>query len=350
MVFSCCNNRREEIKPMIQNITESVYAAGTIKTKNQYEVVPTVTGIINKLYVKENDLVEAGTPLMQVSDETSKLNRQNAALAANYATLSVNREKLTDLENNITLARSKYRNDSLLLIRQQNLWTQNIGTRWELEQRELSFQSSATALESAILKYSNLQKELSYNEKQTRNNLAITKSREGDFVIKSEIGGKIYSLPRERGEIVNPQTVVALIGDAADFLLGLQIDEYDIVKIKLNQKVLVSMDSYKGETFEARVSKIYPLMNARTKSFYVEAEFTRQPPVLYPNLTVEANIVISVKENVLTIPRNYLISDSLVLVTKKHHTKAIVTGLKDYQRVEVIHGLTADDIIYKPLQ
>ena len=113
--------------------------------------------------------------------------------------------------------------------------------------------------------------------------------------------------------------------------------------------VVVSMDSYKGKVFEAKVSKIHAIMNDRSKSFLVEAEFTTTPPVLYPNLTVEANIIIHVKDNVLTIPRNYLVNDSLVYI-KKDKVKVVKTGLKDYQKVEIIKGLSANDIIYKPLK
>ena len=109
------------------------------------------------------------------------------------------------------------------------------------------------------------------------------------------------------------------------------------------------MDSYKGKVFEATVSKIDPLMDEHSRSFTVEAEFTKQPPALYPFLTVEANIIIQTKEKALLIPRNYLIKDSLVMIGKDK-TKAVVTGLKDYQQVEIIKGLTADDVIYQPKQ
>lgn len=107
------------------------------------------------------------------------------------------------------------------------------------------------------------------------------------------------------------------------------------------------MDSYKGDVFEAKVSKIYPLMNARTRSFSMEAEFLKQPSILYPNLTVEANIIIRAKEKALTIPRNYLLDSSMVLIAKDKK-KTVVTGLKDYQKVEVINGITPADVIYKP--
>jgi multidrug efflux pump subunit AcrA (membrane-fusion protein) len=157
----------------------------------------------------------------------------------------------------------------------------------------------------------------------------------------------VYSLIKEPGEMVSPQTPLAVIGDATLFLLEMQIDEYDIAKIKLGQTVLLTMDSYKGQMFEAKVSKIIPLMNERSKSFTVEAEFVKQPPVLYPNLTAEANIIIRSKENALIIPRSYLLNDSFVRVGK-NKIKKVVTGLKDYQKVEIVNGLTFHDVIFKP--
>jgi multidrug efflux pump subunit AcrA (membrane-fusion protein) len=109
------------------------------------------------------------------------------------------------------------------------------------------------------------------------------------------------------------------------------------------------MDSYKGQVFEGTVTKIDPIMNDRTRSITIEAMFTKQPPQLLPNLTAEANILIIQKEKALTIPRNYLVDETYVLLENGEKRK-ITTGLKDYQRVEVMDGLSASDIIKKPAQ
>ncbi len=347
ILFISCSDKTEKTNPVIEDITESVYASAIVKTENQYQVFATVNGIINKLFVTENDLVKKGDPLMQVTDESSTINREKASLEASYADVNANREKLAEVKNSIALAQSKAGNDSLLYQRQKNLWNENIGSKTELEQRELAYENSKSMLESAKLKYQDLSKELEFNAKQARNNLSISKFKESDFLIKSEMDGKVYSLLKEPGEMVTPQTPLAVIGDAAVFLLEMQIDEYDIAKIKLGQVVLLTMDSYKGEVFEATVSKIIPIMNQRSKSFTVEAKFVKQPPVLYPNLTAEANIIIQTKKDALTIPRTYLVDDSLVVIGKDK-MKKVTIGLKDYQKVEIIQGLTSNEVIYKP--
>ena len=347
LLFISCGSKQEKIQPVTENITESVYASAIVKAKNQYQVYSTVSGNINKIFVTENDLVKIGTSILQVSDKSISISRESAGLAADYASINANQEKLSEVKNSIGLAQNKVTNDLSLFKRQENLWNAGIGTKVELEQRELAYKNSKNALSSAQLRYNDLQKQLQYNSKLAKNNLSASQTKEGDFTIKSEINGKVYSLAKVEGEMVNPQTPLATIGDAFIFLLEMQIDEYDVAKVKLGQKVLLTMDSYKNEVFEARVSKINPMMNERSKSFTIEAEFIKQPSVLYPNLTAEANIIIQVKQNALTIPRIYLLNDSQVLVGK-NKKQQVVTGLKDYQKVEIVKGITAKDFIFKP--
>jgi hypothetical protein len=88
-------------------------------------------------------------------------------------------------------------------------------------------------------------------------------------------------------------------------------------------------------------------MNDRSKTFLVEAEFVSQPNILYPNITFEASIIINTKEKAILIPRNYLLNDSMVM--RPNGEKIFVkTGLKDYQKIEVLSGLKETDEISKP--
>lgn len=342
-----CKKKVLTVTPAEEKITESVYASGIVKSKDQYQVYASANGVVADLPVEEGDLVKKGEVLMRLKNTTARLNTENAVLAANYASTSSNTEKLRDLQNAIQLAKIKMENDSSLLERQRNLWKQNIGTRNELERLELAWRNSLNACQAAKLKYRDLQKQISFQDKQAQKNVSITKSIAADFTLKSETDGKVYNLLVTTGEMVNVQSPVATIGSATDFMLELQVDEYDIARIKKNQQVLISMDSYKGAVFEGIVTKINPLMNERSKSFTVEADFVKPPPALFPNLTCEANIVIKSKDKALIIPCNYLLNGDYVLM-KNNEKRKVVTGLKDYQKVEIIKGLTNKDVIRKP--
>jgi multidrug efflux pump subunit AcrA (membrane-fusion protein) len=347
LLLSSCHDQ-DKIKPSIEDISESVYASGVVKSKNQYQAYSTVNGIVKVIYVTEGQEVRKGMPIVKIFNRPSALNANNAKLAAEYASLATNQGKLEELKMAIALAKSKMENYSLLLQRQESLWRQNIGSKMELEQRELTYKNSATNYRSDVLRYNNLFRDLNLNAHQSKNIFEINSTLANEYIIKSEIDGTIYSLLKEQGEIVNSQTPVALIGDQKDFFLELQVDENDIFRIQKDQKVMVGLESYKGEVFEAVVSTIEPAMNERSKQFTVNAVFTRQPAILYPFLSAEANILIATKEDAMTIPRSYLIDESFVLTDKQNRKKKVVTGLKDYQKVEILSGLQRDESILKP--
>ena len=347
LLVASCKKKQESIKPVSENISESVYASGVIKSRNQYQVFSAANGLLQEIFVTEGDTVKKGDPLFRIKNEASILNKENAQFASDYAAANTNSDKLNEAKINTDLAKAKLDNDLLQLQRQRNLWMQEIGTRNEVDQRELAYKNSTTNYEAAKLRYNDLQKQLNFTSRQAKKSLAISSSVVNDYTIKSNTDGKVYSVLKEKGEMVNTQTPVAIIGDAGNFFLELQVDEYDIAKIRLGQKVLLSLDSYKGQSFEASITKIDPLMNDRSRSFTVEANFISRPEVLYPNLTTEANIVIQTKQNIITIPRNYLVDDGYVLDENNKKIK-VVTGLKDYQKVEIISGITTNTNILKP--
>ena len=231
-----CTAKLEKTTPSVQNITESVYASGIVKSRNQYQVFSNANGLIKNILVTEGDLVTKGQPLLTLVNETSRLAAENAQLNAAYASVAANRDKLNELKINIDLARAKMQTDSLLLERQRNLWAQQIGTQNDLEQRELALQSSVTAYKAAQLRYNDLQKQLDFAAQQSRKSAQISNTTLSDYTIRSKITGKVYSVLKEAGEMVNLQTPVAVIGDATDFLLELQVDEYDIGRVRLRAK------------------------------------------------------------------------------------------------------------------
>lgn len=346
LVFSC-NKKIEKIKPTVSSISESIYASGIIKSKNQYQAFATVNGIIQNVFIAEGDSVAIGTPILSISNEAQKLNKENAELAEHFSDFNANQGKLNEAKLFVDFSRNKLKLDSALYFRQKNLWQQEVGTKFDFEQKELNYQNSKTSYFSSLVKYDDLKRQLNFNSSQSKNNLRISSKQESDFTLKSEINGVVYDLFKLKGEIVGLQTPLAVIGDSKHFILEMQVDEYDIFKIKKGLTVLITMDSYKGQVFEAKVSKIYPIMNERSKTFLVEAEFDQQPETLYPNVTFEANIVLQSKNNAILIPRNYLLNDSTVI--KANGDKVIVkTGLKDYQKIEILSGITADDELLKP--
>lgn len=344
-----CKSKVEKIKPTIESISESIYASGTVKSKNQYQAFAPVNGIVENVFVSEGDTIKKGENILSVSNEAQRLSKENAELAEKFSDLNANQGKLNEAKLLVELAKNKMKNDSAFFFKQKMLWQQQVGTGVELEQRELAFQNSKTAYYSSQVKLNDLKRQLDFTSSQSKKNLLISTKLESDYTLKSEIDGIVYSISKSKGEIVGVQTPLAVIGDANKFILEMQVDEHDILKIKKGLIVLVTLDSYKGKVFEASVTKINPLMNERSKTFLVEAEFLKQPELLYPNITFEANIVLQSKEKALLIPINFVQNDTLVF--KSNGDKVVVkTGLRDYQKIEILSGISAEDELIKPTE
>lgn len=346
-LFFACKNYSEKTTPFTQDISESVYASGVIKSKHQYQLMSTVNGIITDIFVETGDSVKKDQQILAISNIPSQLLKENAELAAIYADYDANKGKLEELRLASDLAKSKLNTDSINFSRQQKLWAQEIGTKIELEQKELAFKSSKTNYQTSLIKLADFKRQLLINSEQAKNTLKINSKQESDYIIKSDIDGRLYELYKEKGELIGPQTILGVVGDSKEFIIEIQIDETDILKIKNNQKVLLSIESNKEDVYEARITKITPYMNEKSKTFTAEAAFVKQPAILYPNVTLEANVVINTKAKALLIPRKFLMPGDSVVLSDGHKLK-VKTGLIDYQNVEVLEGLKESDEIIIP--
>ncbi len=349
VLIASCSDDQETVKPTLGPITESVYANGVVKAGGQYLVVPTVSGTVTALLVKEGDTVKMGQPLLQIDDRSSSASVRNADAQLRLLELNAteNGPVLSQLREAVSQARDKYMVDSTNYARQQTLWSQQIGSRTELDQRELAYSTSKAAYNRAMKSRDESRNRVRTELEVARNNAVISSAGNSDRMPKSLIDGIVYDLMIEPGELATSQKPVAVVGSATDLYLELEVDEYDITSIKVGQEAFITLDSYKGQAFHAHVTRIIPLMDPRSRTFRIEARFTEKPTVLYPNLTAEASIVLQRKEQALIIPAGYLVDSGFVLTGPEERT-AVELGLRDMERVEVLEGVDANTVLYKP--
>ena len=344
-----CTEDRETTTPTVSAITESVYASGIVKAEGQYQVVPAVNGTVAALLVREGDTVKAGQPILRIDDRTSAAAARSAdaQLRLLEQNVSDNGPVLTQLREAVTQARDKYTLDSTNYARQQALWEQRIGSKGDLDQRELAFTGSKAAYTRARKALEETRNRLRTELDVARNSAAISGAGNDDRTPRSLIDGIVYDLMIEPGELATTQRAIAVIGSATDLYLELEVDEYDITRVEVGQEAFITLDSYSDQTFRASVTRIVPLMDERSRTFRIQASFIERPPKLYPNLTAEASIVLQKKEGVITIPASYVIDGAFVLTGPEERTP-VKLGIRDMERVEVLEGIDATTTLYKP--
>lgn len=343
-----CNENREKLLPSKVTITESVYTSVTIQPDSLYQVYAAVGGILDKNFVEEGDSVAKGTSIAQIINNTPKLNSENAQLNLQLAreNYSGSNTVLMALNDEIKAAELQYKNDSVNFCRQENLWEQNIGSKIEYENRKLAYELSSNNLRLLKSNFERTKTELKTKLKQAENNYETSLITTQDFNVQSKINGTVYALYKNQGEIINTMEPIAAIGSTNDFIIEMLVDEVDIVKLKIGQTALITLDAYGSKVYSAIINKIYPRKDERSQTFKIEAIFSEPPEVLYPGLAGEGNIIISQKENAITIPKEYLIDDNKVLT--EEGIIEIVTGIQDLERIEVRSGLDAETYILKP--
>ena len=349
LVLAACGTEQETTTPTVGPITESVYASGVVKARGQYTVFPTVNGTVTEILVQEGDTVKAGEALLRLDDRSSSLAGQSGAAQVRLLEQNVREDGpvLTQLRESIAQARDRFVVDSTNHARQEALWAQGVGSRAERDQRELAYTTSRAAYNRALRSLDEARNRLRTELDVARNNAAISNAGNDDRTPRSLIDGIVYDLMIEPGELATTQRGVAVIGSATDLYLELEVDEYDITKVRPSQQVLATFDSYGGKAFRAEIERIIPIMDERSRTFKVEARFTEEQPQLFPNLTVEANIILRTKDRALTIPASYVVEGNFVLVGPEEK-QLVQLGARDLEKVEVLEGIDATTVIYKP--
>jgi multidrug efflux pump subunit AcrA (membrane-fusion protein) len=348
-VASCSKKTNTDIKPIRTDITESVYASGTVKAVGQYTVYATVNGILKQTKVSVGQQITKGQLLFSLDQYKAALNTENAQLA--YKLSQENnryvQDKIAEMELKVQAAKDKLALDESIFNRNKRIKEYQIISEVDFERVELAYKSSKINYESAKKQLAQLRAQLKNDQSRNNINLKISQETQSDFNVKSAFDGQLFDILVKDGSLITTQTPLAIIGKTDAFFIELEVDENDMVRVVLGQKVLVTLDSYKKQVFEAVVDKIYPIMDERSRTFMIEAHFVKPPSKLYPNLTAEANIIIQTKKNSLTIPKSYLLPGDSVLIAKDQKRKVTV-GLSDYQKVEILSGLQPDETIYLP--
>jgi multidrug efflux pump subunit AcrA (membrane-fusion protein) len=349
LIIGCKSGQNEEqIKPITRDITEFVYASAKIVPQNTYASRPLRTGTIEEVYIKEGDIVKKGQSLFKISitsDINNRLSNANVNLNEAKDNLYSSQSKLKNIE--IELQRIKEQNliDSSNYDRRKRLWDKNIGSKIEVERALLAYQTSSSRIDGLLVEYQQIKTSLQNQYQRAKNSVNTESSVQGDFIIKSQIEGKVFTILKEVGEFISPQQVFAEIGSNNLFIIEMNIDEVDITKIGIGDTAIINLEAYPDTVYTSTLNYISEKKDESTQTFSVEGVFTNPPAKLFNGLSGEANILVERRKNAIIIPSAYLFDRNKVLT--EDGTKSVKTGVKNIEYVEIIEGLDTSMALLK---
>lgn len=172
----------------------------------------------------------------------------------------------------------------------------------------------------------------------------------GDYMLVAAISGKVYDILPSAGEYVTSNHPVIDLGAADSFEVEMLVDETDIILISKGQPVVYELDALEDTAFQGTVKEIYPRINPVDKTAKVVATIDPVAYDLYPGMSLEANIIIQEKKDILVVPVEYVSMDGTVIVKKgsKKETVKVKTGIRDLKYAEIVSGLEENDHILSP--
>lgn len=346
MALTACGKKEQTVKAERKTLTEAIYASGNIYPKDEYLVYANADGLLNKLLVEAGDQVLEGQPLFKIDSDiqTARYKASGAIYKTALENFSSNSPALQEARNMVETARAKMETDSVNFFRFKQLLENNATSKVEFDKASLAYHVSSNEYQARKNSLEKLKRQLYVELQNAENQYRVSEKEEKNFLIRALLNGTVYEVYKEKGEAVRRNDPIALLGDNNNVYLKLAVDELDIEKIKPGQEVLVKVDMYKDKVFKAKVTRIHRKMNIQDQSFRVDAEFAGEKPTSYYGLTVEANIVVMTKENVLTIPKSILEGQDSLWVNTAEGVKKIKIkkGIEDFDHVEVLEGITAE--------
>ena len=196
-----------------------------------------------------------------------------------------------------------------------------------------------------------------------QNKLDSTQDSYDNYTIKAPISGQVITKNFKVGDNITKNssstTVLATIYDLSSLTFEMSIDELDIKKVKVGQKVEVSADAFEGQTFSGTVT------NVSLESTYSNGVSTYPVTVtlddmgdLLPGMNVDGVITLEEANDVLAIPADALMRGNQVYVKDDTVTEQqgpvpagfravkVETGLTSDTFVEIKSGLSEGDVVY----
>ncbi len=137
--------------------------------------------------------------------------------------------------------------------------------------------------------------------------LRSAKMNLGETIIKSPIDGIVAMKYLERGEKVEKSKPLFTIMQLDKVYIELPVPETQIANIKTGQSIKLKIDAHPLINFNGEVERVYPMIDTKTRTFTVRCiinnrKVNAKEYMLLPGMFVRANIITSVKKDILTVP------------------------------------------------
>ena len=283
------------------DLNVTITATGNLAPTVQVNVGSEESGLVDKVYVQNNDHVVKGQPLAQL--DLSKLRdalvQSQATLQAAVATVAQDRATVAQTRANLARETQVYK-----------LSGGKVPSQTELDTARADYARAVANVAQAQAQVS-----------QARANVSTNRTNLAKGTIYAPVTGVVLSRQVEPGQTVaasfNVATLFTIAQDLSKMKLQVKVDEADVGELRTGAPATFTVDAYPNRTFPATVTRVdlganaTPIVNSagttpttttNVVAYTAELEVSNPDASLKPGMTATANIVTDSVKNVMLVP------------------------------------------------
>lgn len=185
-------------------------------------------------------------------------------------------------------------------------------------------------------------------ESLAKSEVNLLKTRLSHTRIRAPFSGVISVRNNEPGDVVPLHSFILELIDDQQLKIQIHVSELLLANIEVGNPVQVRIDALGEQKFPARVSRIYPTIDPRTRQGVMEVILNAPPEGARPGQLCRINITSKTTAR-LNIPYDAIRNDSkgqFVYRVDKNNTVNMVrvrTGIQLDNKIEIIDGLVQND-------
>lgn len=278
-------------KAVTKTITQLVSATGKVQPEVEVKIAPEVSGEIIALNFREGAQVKKGDLLLSIRPDNyeAQVEQQEANLVAAKALAVQSKAQLMKAQDDLKRAD-------------------------DLFQKKLLADSDYTASKTAVeVAQANLDNALA-QIRRTEGSLNQARDQLTKTTLYSPIDGKVSSLSNEVGDRVAGVgsyggAEVMRVADLDSMEVRVNVNENDIVNVKVGDKAKISIDAFPNRKFNGEVKEIGAAARVtgggtqdEVTNFQVKIRITDKDVALRPSMSANADIETRTVENTVAVP------------------------------------------------
>ncbi len=233
--------------------------------------------------------------------------------------------------------------------RKRGIDAQITALREELKKEEDNYKRIQALVRAEALPAEQLDISLANLEK-ARSQLIKAEETMGDFSVLAPWAGVVSRVKVRDGDFVGPRSPLIEIYDPRSLVVRVAVPEAAAIKIRNELPIQVTLDAFPGAVFTAKVVRLYPYLDPRTRTRTLEVKII-DPVDLLPGmfarlklqLEAVADAVVVPIEAVIVTPRGKRVA--FIAAEGKAVRREVTTGIEEGGKIQILEGVSAGEAV-----